>query len=258
MKKIIFITLIICLLLSLPVSAARTDYVTDQAGVLTDSESTALNDKAADIAQKRGCEVLVYVMESDLCDEMDEAAAYYDDNGFGVGADSSGLLFLLNMGEREYAVYSRGYADTAFTDYGIGTMLDNDVLPLLKEDKFNDAFSAYLKKCDSYLAKALDGNVVDQDNDSEPLPLAAKAGIVVIIPVLIALGVCMAFKAQMKSAVSQRKADNYIPGDGVNVPGRRDTFTHRTESRVRIQTSSSSSGGSSSGGGYSAGRTGKF
>ena len=95
-----------------------------------------------------------------------------------------------------------------------------------------------------------------------------KLAIVIIVPLLIALIVCSRFKAQMKTAREKTQADDYLVPRSMELYVRQDTFTHRTESRTRIESDSSSSSSRSGGGGGggssfhsgggSSGRSGKF
>ena len=52
---------------------------------------------------------------------MDFADDFYDDNGYGIGFDSSGLLFLVNMEDREVWISTAGTAIKVFTDARIRT-----------------------------------------------------------------------------------------------------------------------------------------
>jgi hypothetical protein len=59
----------------------------------------------------------------------------------------------------------------------------------------------------------------------------------VIIAVVIALIVCPVLWSGMKMS-SPCTADSYAPGNGIAVSAKYDRFTHRTQSRVRINDSS--------------------
>ena len=79
---------------------------------------------------------------------------------------------------------------------------------------------------------------------------------------LIALITCSVFKAQMKTAKEKTQANDYLVPQSMDLRVREDVFTHRTETRTRIETDSGSRGGGGgssfhSGGGFS-GRSGGF
>ena len=43
----------------------------------------------------------------------------FDYDGYGLGEDKAGILFLVDMGDRNWATSTHGYAITAFTDAGL-------------------------------------------------------------------------------------------------------------------------------------------
>ena len=270
MKKIFGITLLVLLLAlttALAAFAADDFYsVTDSADLLTEAQWKQLNARAEAITEKYGCEVAVVTVddmyEYDVDYAYDDGDAYvfnkalYNELGFGYGSDKSCLLLCLSMDDRDYWLEPYGYAKTAFTAHGIDVMIDKHVLPLLKSDKYYEAFSAYLDKAEEYLEMARDGEPFEKNNDPDVLRanFIGKLFAVILLPALIALIICLIWKGQMKTAKIARTADNYIPEGGFRLTGRTDTFLYRTTTRRKIERSSSS-GGSSRG---SSGRGGKF
>ena len=81
----------------------------DDAGLLTEEESSALLNKLEDISQKYENEVGIVTVNS-LGGKTAEAYAddYYDYNGYGYGENDDGLLLLISMGEREWAISTYG------------------------------------------------------------------------------------------------------------------------------------------------------
>ena len=286
--------LVLVFALPLPTLAAELDAVTDAAGLLTDTERGELNDRAEELAEQYQCAVYIVTLEDmeDMggSDAYDLATAVYTEYDLGYGEEKSGLLLLLSMAERDYALIAYGYGNTAFTDYGKDVLLDEDVLPLLGEDAYYEGFSAYLDTAGEYLSLARDGKPFDVEptpnyNETEgrsetgnhpqtdysykktPSPkydegeFAIRLGAVILLPLLLAGGICLYWKRQMNTAVSARTADRYIPSDGFRLTGQQDTFLYRTETRRRIENHSSGgghSGGTSVRSGGFSGRSGKF
>jgi len=249
--------------------AGETDdlgYIIDVAELLTASQFAELEAKATSIANKYQCGVYVVTVE----DMYNFAAGYEHDDGdayvfnkyfrsefnLGYGSDKSCLILCLSMKERDYWLEPYGYGKTAFTRHGIDVMLDKHMLPLLKENKYYGAFSAYLDKAEEYLDLAK--NEAPFDTDTDPAvakrKLITKLVVVFILPLLIAFAICSVWKRQMKTAKIAKTADNYIPQGGFKLTGQQDLFLYQTTTRTKIE-SSSSGGGSSSG---SSGRGGKF
>ncbi len=50
---------------------------------------------------------------------------YFDENGYGIGSQYDGALFILDYIGREMAISTSGYGITVFTDYGIDYVLMN-------------------------------------------------------------------------------------------------------------------------------------
>lgn len=294
MKKVtaLFVSIFsLAFVMMLPAQAAELDLVTDEVGLLTQAEYAELNELATDITEQYQCEMSIVVVE-DMgdYDAIDYVKVVYEKYDFGYGADKSGLMLMISMQERDYALQAFGSGNTAFPDYGKDELLDNYLLPLLGENRYYDAFLAYLNQTREYLALAeystpadsssyeglsdsssesYVGVVTEQSSQSSKDSVLIKLAIIIFAPLIIASVVCGIFAKQMKTAVSQRAADNFIPNDGVNITNKTDQFLFKTETRTRIEKNTSSSGASSgsgrssggggfSGGGGSSGRSGKF
>jgi len=264
MKKVLTTILLAFLLTALlaPVAiAADLDLVTDITGTLTESQKERLNERAERISEQYRCEVAIVVI-----DAMDDrAGAYawaqhiYQEYNFGYGPEKSGILLFLSLAERDYYMIAFGYGNTAFTDYGKDVMLDNYILPLLGNNRYYEAFSAYFDKAEEFLAMARNGTPFDRHTDpaAQRESNLIKIAVVIIVPLIIAFIICSVWKSQMKSARIATTACNYIPPGGFQLTGHADTFLYQTRTRVKIQSSSSSGGTSVNSRGFS-GRGGKF
>jgi len=252
----------------------RLSFVEDKAALMLREEREELEARAAGIAGKYQCEVYIVTVD-DMYDYDYDYHYDYEDafvfnmtlkTQFHLGSDTGGscVILCLSMEERDYWLEAYGPAMWDFTDYGIDRMLDNHVLPKLGEDKWYEAFSAYLDKAEQYLRMARDGTPFDHDTDPAILmrTFLLKLAVVILLPMLIASIICSVWKKQMKTAVIAKTADNYIPQGGFNLTGKTDMFLYRTTTRHKIETSSSSSSSgsssSSSSHGSSRGRGGKF
>lgn len=280
MRKMICIAASLLLLAVMAVPAmASTDaqlpYVTDSAGILTQSECDSLEDLAEDISQEYACGVYIitlddYTAYSSKYDVISAAEEIYLRYQLGHGSNDDGILLLLSMQERDYAlVVYGGTALYSFTDYG--QMLLEDVF--LDDFRYNDWYSGfedYLNKCSALLEAAADGTPVDVQGGSSGYVSQEDGGFDVMkfcLILLICCGisgvVCAVFASQMKTAVKNKSAEQYIAGNGVQMSVRTDQYTHTTQVRRKIQTDSGGSHRSGGGGttirssGFS-GRSGKF
>lgn len=157
--------------LSVPDYIALTDSgkptVVDRAGLLTSNEAEALSNRLKEIGSAYRCDVIVATVES-LGSKTSEAYAddFFDYNGYGYGAtpdangttiNGDGILLLISMEDRDFAISTSGYGITAFTDYGIQTYLEDRFLPYLSRNDFNRGFLAYADACEYLLKTAREG-----------------------------------------------------------------------------------------------------
>lgn len=222
--------------------ATELDLVADVAGVLSEEEFQTLNDIAQGIASAYPCEVAVLVVdELDGATATSFAKAVYERYDYGHGEKKSGALLLLSIQERDCALIAHGYGNDVFTDYGKDALLDRTVLPLLSKDSYYAAFLAYLGKAEEYLEMASSGTPFDAGTDPArrgeraQSSLFGKLAVTILVPMAIAGVVCLVFLRQMKTAVAQQAADNYIPEDGFALTAQEDAFLFRTETRRRIE-----------------------
>lgn len=287
MKKRILIFLMAALMLScllLPAAGeeVQTNYVTDNAGLLTSSQWKYLENRAAEISETYRIGVYIVVLPDYLNydgarDFESFAMDYYDDHNLGWGEVNAGIMLLLSMEERDYDLdVNSTRAKSIFTDSARDD-LEDAFLPDFRRDDFYSGFSNYLTKCEKIMLRknqelsigiigGADGPtsvMVYSRVDSSTLLVAAIVGAVVAL--LVGLLLC----SPMKSAKQKRDADQYVTRAGLNLRRRSDMFLHRTVSRRPRQSESSNhhpTGGAhhSSGGshhyssGSHSGRSGKF
>jgi len=237
----------------------RLELITDVADTLTSAQVEELNRKAETISEKYKCDVIVVIVEEIQGDDPEEYAweifDYYD---MGYGSDKSTVMLLLATLSRQVALVAQGYGNTAFTDHGKDTILDEYLVPLLKDSKWDAAVYSFVEKAEEYLELATSGKPVDiiipavvsssantpPQEEHKTMQLVAT----ILIPIAVAFFMCQAWAAQMQTAVSQRAASLYVTAAGLQLVEKEDTFTHRTETRKVIQSSSSSSGSGTAGG----------
>ena len=163
--------------------------------------------------------------------------------------------------DRDYDLRSWGEsAKTAFTFHGIDTLLDRHMLPLLRSNSYYSAFSIYLDKADEYLKMAADGDPFDKHNDPvyRRNSFLGKLAVTILLPLLIAFGICTVWKSKMKTAKISKTACNYIPKGGFKLTRQEDTYLYRTITRTKIESNGGSSGKASSRSDGSSGRSGKY
>lgn len=261
MKRRITSFLIVFLLLLALAPAALADgaqlsYVTDNAGILTESEIASLESTAQSMAQRYG--VGIYLVTVDASYRIDSRGTYeaaytvYHNYSLGIGEERNGAILLLSMNDRAFAHFYYGSeSEYAFNSYG-QEQIEDAFLDNFRQNDWYGGFSNYLTACGEYLALAAEGQPVRRS----PVPaiiISCVAG------VLIAFLVCSILKRKMKSVYVQARADGYVSGK-LHLSRQTDRFTHRTETRRHIEPPKPSGGGGSVAhiGGGGSGRSGHF
>lgn len=260
-KRFCLMFMLLCLLMTFlltPVLASEYSFVFDEADILTASEETQLEDLAGDISVHYGCGVyIVTVWDFGEYGSSVRSAAenYFLDRGFGLGSDRNGVLLLLSMAERDYALIAHGaIGNAAFTDYG-KELLSEEFLDDFRYDDWAGGFADYLSFSEKLLESHAMGAPVDVEQGSG---VGVTLLMVLLVPALIAGISCGVMAASMKTAKTKTHADDYIRNRGIQLTDRHDRFLTRTVVRQKIESSSSSNGGTRVNSGGFSGRSGKF
>ena len=256
-KRIIRLSLVLALMLCLSVSVfaeSQLWHITDDAGILTESQNIELETYAENISQDYGVGVYVVTVNNyeDYYDSAYETAwQIYHAYELGEGTDRDGVILLLSMDNRQFATFFYGpRAEYAFDKHG-QEKLEDYFLDHFRADDWANGIYGFLSGCDEFLSLAASGTPVRRS------PWGTLA-IIALSSCFFSLIVCMLLRGKMKSVRMARQANAYVSGE-LNVTASRDQYTHTTETRTKIEHESSSGGDSSaeSGGGGS-GRSGSF
>lgn len=253
------IAIVLCMLvalLALPAGAAQADYVFDEMDLLTPEDFFRIEDLAANISQQYECGVYIATMwdYKTYGNTVIEAAEnYYTSNGLGLGSDNSGVLLLLSMTARDYALVAHGKTgNRAFTDYG-KDQLSEAFLDNFYYDDWSGGLTNYVLTSGTFLESEDSGKPVDVESN---IGIGQTLLMILVIPAAIAGISCGIMAASMKTARSQTHANDYRKE--VNITGRHDQYLTRTVTRQKIESSSSSRGGTTVKSNGFSGKSGKF
>lgn len=234
----------------------------DEADLLTDDEEGTLVDKLDTVSEKWQCDVAVVTVDSLGGKTATEFADdYFDYNGYGYGDNADGVMLVISMESRDWAISTHAFGIEAFTDAGQEYIMDK-VTPPLGDGSYAEAFNVFADQCDDFLEKARAGEPYDKG--SLPKESHAKLYLLWIIPCLIA-GAIVAFvmtineKKSLKSVMKKAGAREYI--NGVKLSKKSDKFLYRNLDKVLIETDDDDGGSSthvSSSGETHGGSSGKF
>ena len=242
MRRIIcvFLSLLLCMSLAAVAFAAEdTDFLYDEADLLTAAEEASLTSKLERISAEYEAQIVVATIASMNGGNVDLYLDYlYDSMGFGYGERYDGVLLLICMDPREYRILSNGYAGVAIDPDDIGRIGDR-IVSDLSAGNYADAFHAFAEECEYYLNGYINGF---------PFAAGENLGISAIIGIVIGLIVVFVLKGQLKTVQKQSRAHDYVKSGSMQVNVMNDIFLYRNVTRTKRQTSSSSGSSRSSGG----------
>lgn len=260
MKKLItyLFTLIFSLCICTTAWADTNARVIDNAGLLNDSEKQKLESRIEEISGKYDFDIVI--MTTNTIDGK-TPQAYADDayehGNYGYGANKDGMLFLINMGERDWYISTTGYGETAFTSYGI-QYIGNDIKGKLKDKDYYKAFNRLLDDIDKFIKEAQKGKPY---SSSHRVKSSSSVLWGILISAVIAAVSVLVMKAGMKTARAKGSAGDYVKRNSLNITGRQDIFLHSTITKTKRASENSSSGSgshTSSSGASHGGGGGKF
>ncbi len=121
---------------------SRRGFINDLANVLSDEEISWFEDKLSDFCQKYDAEIVIVILRSTKPIKPSEYV-FWLFNRWNIGGDNnSGIMILLAL--KEHRIESEvGYSyEHIISDVESGQILDDYVVPLLKEGKIYDALKS--------------------------------------------------------------------------------------------------------------------
>ena len=145
----------------------------DDANLLSENEVNDLTMKLDEISERQNLDIVIITVNG--LDEGHSATSFADDvydyNGFGMGENKDGILLLLSMEERDWAITTTGYVIEIFTDAGQKYMVDN-FLKYISEGDYYEGFNTFANLSDNFITQAREGKPYDSGNlPKEPLSL---------------------------------------------------------------------------------------
>ncbi len=253
-KKILFLGLVCLTLispLSLTVSAELYDEtlprVVDNADLLDDSEEEALESQIKTLIDKFDFDIVIVTADTiNGKSPMEYSDDYYDYEGYGAGAERSGVLLLVSMEDRDWWISTRGYGITVFTDARI-QKAGESIVNFLGREKYYKAFESFLSDTENYI------DLTNSGRTRSNTELLKEIGIYSLgsfgIGLIAAVITVLIFKAQLKSVKFQSGAAHYEVAGSLNLTRSNDVFLYKNVSKTRRV--ESNGGGRSGGGGSS-------
>ena len=138
--------------------------VIDDAGILSDYDEAQLSSQIDELIQQYQIDIVL--MTENRRQEgtaQAEADLQYVNRGYGIGEGKDGIMFLLDMGSREWAISTNGAAMTMFSDYDLSALGDHAASGYFSSDQYYQGFQSYLKE----LNKTLERNLNPQKEENK-------------------------------------------------------------------------------------------
>ncbi len=214
--------------------------VYDYAQILTQTEEANLK-RSIDlyIANHNMDMALVTVKYHNKVDTMNYADDFYDYNGFGIGPNYDGVIFVIDFtfGYTDIWMSTTGKAINMYTDARINSILDS--VAAEKNNGYYEMFNAFIEKSNDYAKQG----IPTYDEYQEEINWLYTFILSALIPSII-IFILIGMNKMIKVATH---AAQYLVKNSVVINKSSDTFitTHTTSVRIN---DSSSSGGSFGGG----------
>lgn len=228
--------------------------VYDQAELFTQEEITELQGYIDGVKADYSNKIEIVIATTDNAEgktAMEYADDFYDYNGF----PEDGVLFLIDMDNREIWISKKGEAIRYFTDARINYALDNSYVFMSEEDYYGAA-NIFVDSTNYILGQGIPSDQYNYDTETGEISKYVEPKSISLMDVLISFGVaaavgiivCLCVMGKYQLKLSQY---NYPMRDRcrLNLTRQEDIFINEHTTAHKIQTSSSNS--SSSGGGGS-------
>ena len=235
----------------------------DDANLLTDIEKKDLLTMLDEISERQKLDVVVVTVNSlDGKTATEYADDFYDYNGYGYGESRDGILLLVSMEDRDWAMSTCGYAIQVFTDAGLKYM-ENEFVGFLSSGDYMTAFTTFAELCDDYITEARTNKPYDTNNKRKVSSGSVFQYVIISIVVgsVVAAILMIIPLSKMKSVRKQAGAGNYVRNGSMVVTNSNEYFLYSNVTKTKIESSSSGGGSSthtSSSGTSHGGSSGKF
>lgn len=279
-RKMICLVLSLLMLLSATITASAEETlwrVIDNADLLDTAEESAHEETIRILRETYDMDVVILTVNTlDGKTPQDYADDYYDANGYGCGAEKSGLLLLISMENRDWYISTCGNAIYALTDYGIQQV--GDALLSGFSISYDAGFRAFLAALPEYFEALENGAPIDgyadysgnyYHGDQEEVvyyeePFTPSVMLSFLLGLVIAGISVLVMRLGMNTKRPKHSAADYMQKNSFHMRQQQDLFLYSNVKKVKKQenTSSGSGGGSSvhrsSGGRRHGGGGGKF
>lgn len=228
-------------------STRQKERLYDGAELLTTSQQQDILGKLNALSANHSSNITILTVNDHFGPIQDYADDYFDYNGFQADYNGNGVLFMISMADREWAISTCGTGIYAFTDYGQEYLIEQ-MAPYLRNNDFYGAFNKYIEVSEFFYNQYESGNPYDVGFKDTSANALIKVGFICLgIGLVVALIPLLFMAGSLKTVHQVTNASGYQTHNGLHMSLHRDTYLRSSTSRTAIP-DSRSSGGSHSGG----------
>ena len=212
--------------------------IIDNAGLLSQQGKEILQAAVASIASMYNFDLVIVTEKNiDSSSPREYANDFFDNNGYGLGWNRDGCLFLLVTESRDYWFSTSGRG-IKILNSAAGDKLESSVVKLLRENNYYMAFRAFLLDWEGFLALNAKGrsyNFFYQWN-------AVLVSIAWVLALAIGFIIVQVWKNKMDTTLGQSQAEAYMVPGSLAFREKKDSFLYCIITKTKLQTQGSSSG----------------
>ena len=221
----------------------------DFADLFSDSEESILFDKVSSYISDTNMDMVVVTIENNnKSDAQTYADDFYDYNSFGVGSNHDGLLFLIDMDNREIYITTTGSAIDVYPSSAYNRILDY-VYTYMSNREYYEGTKYFVDLATSYAH--IDSSNVSRYTINSSGELVRNNGPIfaVLIFAFIGTAVIMFIMVRMNKMVFKAASSReYLKKDTKAMEVVRDTFLGSHVAKIKISDDNASGGGIHNGG----------
>ena len=217
--------------------------IVDYADLLTDDEEQALAEKIYELEYNYDSTLVILTLDSlGNRSAMEYADDFYDYNGYGMGENHDGAIFLISMENRDYWFGTTGSAIYTYSDSDIDYIC-GECRGDLSAGNYYGAFDTLINECSDELYSEAQSQVFTVGKFLICLTIGAVIGLIILL----------GFIGQLKTVAPAKGASDYTSSE-LKLTKKSDLFIRSSISKTKRESSSGSSthtgsSGTSHGGG---------
>ncbi|WP_449540156.1 TPM domain-containing protein [Ferdinandcohnia sp. Marseille-Q9671] len=244
---------------------ANTEAIFDQADLFTEQEKIELQEQATSLSEQFQMDIrIVTTFDSEGKSARQYASDFYDSHGFGYAGTQDGVLYLIDMDNREVYIFTRDRIVDYFPDVTVEEILDH-VYPFLTEEAFGESAKAFLSYLETTMNAGIpegstsSGGYAQSDNYTSYTEATSDGELLKELLLYLAIGIAagvisVGVMAMYNRGRATTTANTYLESNSFTVTNKMDRHYNTRVTQQKIQRNNNNGGGSSfSGGGRSGG-----